>query len=82
MTPCSSSGGMTKTFGICTEAKEEGGAARPGESKERKVSMAKSRGEGGTKRWFNKCSTDDLPYSYNPISAPIIDYDPHGQSAQ
>jgi hypothetical protein len=34
---------MTKTSGICTVLKEEGGAARPGESKEREVSIAESR---------------------------------------
>ena len=28
---------MTKTLGICTELKDEGGTASPGESKEREV---------------------------------------------
>jgi len=32
-----------KTSGICTVSKEEGGTARPGESKERKVFIAESR---------------------------------------
>jgi len=34
---------MTKTFGICTESKEEGGTASPVESKEREVFIAESR---------------------------------------
>lgn len=58
---CSSSGGMTKTFGICTVLKEEGGTARPGESKEREEFIAESR-----RCWFKKCSTPNLPYLYIP----------------
>lgn len=33
---------MTKTSGICTVLKEDGGTTRPGESKEREVSIAES----------------------------------------
>lgn len=36
-------GGMTKTSGICTELKEDGGTTSPGESNEREVSIAESR---------------------------------------
>ena len=34
---------MTKTSGICTVLKEDGGTASPGESNEREVSIAESR---------------------------------------
>ena len=43
VSPCSSSGGMTKTSGICTVLKEEGGTASPGESNECEVFIAESR---------------------------------------
>ena len=46
---------MTKTSGICTELKEEGGTARPGESKEREEFMAESQGgRGRTGCWFKE----------------------------
>ena len=38
---------MTKTVGICTELKEEGGTASPAESKERRVFIAGRGGGGG-----------------------------------
>ena len=41
---------MTKTSGICTVLKEEGGTTSPGESKEREVPIAESRRGGGGRR--------------------------------
>lgn len=46
---------MTKTSGICTELKEEGGTARPGESKEREEFIAESQGRKRKNRcWFRE----------------------------
>jgi len=73
-----------KTSGICTVSKEEGGTARPGESKERKVFIAESRKRRNTalvQEMFNVQPSlfvhPDHPDA-SPTEALMIDYGPLG----
>jgi len=79
---------MTKTSGICTVLREEGGTARPGESNERKVFIAESRrrrNKALAQEMFNVQHSlfvhPDRPDA-SPTVALMIDYGPLGWPGQ